>query len=249
LAEVRLEKRGNVALVTLAAGERRNALTETMVREFEEVCEQVDADSGLGALVLAAEGKSWCSGAHRDLLAGVEDDPTDPKNFDALAMGYAAFLRFGAMKVPTIAAIHGHVVGAGVNLMMAADLRIIANDAQVITGFQKIGIHPGGGHFMLIARAAGQEVAAALSVFGETINGAQAVEYGLAWKALPSEEVLGYAMTAAERTAADPGLARMTVKSLRQELGPPMLPWGAALELERSAQMWSLRRRKLLGAV
>jgi len=104
-------------------------------------------------------------------------------------------------------------------------------------------VHPGGGHFALLAGRAGAEAAAAAGIFGEEISGLRAVQLGLAWEALPSEQVEERAAELARRPACDPQLARKATASLRTELGPPRLPWAAALEVERGAQLWSLRRR------
>jgi enoyl-CoA hydratase len=156
---------------------------------------------------------------------------------------YQAFVRVGDLKPPSIAAVRGHAVGAGVNLMLATDLRIVAETARIITGFARIGLHPGGGHFALLGRLAGRETAAALGLFGEEIDGRRAAAAGLAWEALPESEVEPRAMEIALRIAVDPELARATAASLKMELGPPAIPWSAALEVERATQMWSLRRR------
>jgi enoyl-CoA hydratase len=138
---------------------------------------------------------------------------------------------------------HLDEVGAGINLMLATDLRIVAEDARLISGFLRIGLHPGGGHFGLLAGRAGTEAAAAAGIFGEEISGLRAAQLGLAWEALPSEQVEERAAELARRAARDPQLARKATASMRTELGPPRLPWAAALEVERGAQLWSLRRR------
>ena len=88
-----------------------------------------------------------------------------------------------------------------------------------------------------------REEGAAAGIFGEEISGLRAAQLGLAWEALPSEQVEERAAELARRAARDPQLARMATASLRTELGPPRLPWAAALEVERGAQLWSLRRR------
>src|SRR2546421_12819870 len=80
-------------------------------------------------------------------------------------------------------------------------------------------------------------------IFGEEISGLRAVQLGLAWEAVPTEQVEERAAELARRAARDPELARKATASLRTELGPPRLPWAAALEVERGAQLWSLRRR------
>ena len=244
MAEVRLERDGVVALITLAAPRRRNAFLPAMVEELIAACEEVDADPAIGAVVVRAEGESFCAGAHRDSLQAAGQDPARDDNYRALGNTYRAFARVGELLPPSVAAIRGAAVGAGVNLALATDLRVMAHDARIITGFAKIGLHPGGGHFALLGRLVGRESAAALGLFGVEIDGRRAAEIGLAWESLPAEQVEPRALELARQAGADPELARHTARSLRLELGPPALPWAAALEAERAIQMWSLRRRE-----
>jgi enoyl-CoA hydratase len=241
--EITLERIEHVALLTLRAPRRRNAFTPDMVRALIAACDEIDADESIGAVVVQAEGESFCAGAHRAVLDEAGRDPAAPGNYEALGLTYRGFVRVGELQAPIIAAVRGHAVGAGVNLMLATDLRIVAESAQIITGFSRIGIHPGGGHFSLIERLAGREAAAGLSVFGVPIDGRRAVQLGLAWEALPEAEVEPRALAIAQQVAQDPALARATVRTFRTELGPPGLSWAAALEVERGPQMWSLRRR------
>jgi enoyl-CoA hydratase len=243
VSEVRLERDGPVALITLAAPERRNAFLPAMVEELIAACEEIDADLGVGAVVIKAEGDGFCAGAHRDSLKTAGQDPTRADNYQALGRVYRAFARVGELLPPSVAAIRGAAVGAGVNLALATDLRVMAHDARIITGFARIGLHPGGGHFALLGRLVGREGAAALGLFGAEIDGRRAAEIGLAWESLPAEQVEPRALELAKQAGADPELARHTARSLKLELGPPALPWPAALEVERAIQMWSLRRR------
>jgi enoyl-CoA hydratase len=129
------------------------------------------------------------------------------------------------------------------NLALATDLRIVATNARLIAGFLRIGIHPGGGYFTLATRLAGREAAAATAIFGEEMDGARAARLGVAWAAVPDDQVEPRALELARRAAADPELARLAVRSLRAEAGSSPLPWPLALEVERGVQMWSLRRR------
>jgi enoyl-CoA hydratase len=241
MGEIRFERDGTVAIVSLAAPQRRNALLPEMAAELVAVCAQIDADSEVGAVVIRADGASFCSGAHRDLLATCAADPTDAGNYAALDQVYQAFTRVGQLQVPVIAAVRGHAVGAGVNLVLAADLRIIADTAMIATGFADIGVHPGGGHFTLMNRLVGREATAALSLFSERISGSDAARIGLAWAALPADEVEPRCLELARRVAARPALARAMTRSFRLSAGPPALPWQAALEAERASQLWSLR--------
>ena len=243
MTEVLLEVADGIASITLNAAERRNAFTPEMVGELIAACDEIDRDDSVGAVVIKANGDSFCSGAHRSVLAAAGRDPAADANYRALGVMYNGFVRVGALLPPTVAAVRGHCVGAGVNLMLATDVRVMAVGARVITGFLRIGIHPGGGHFTLLGRLAGREAAAAMSLFGEEIDGRRAAEIGLAWSALPADEVEPRAMELARRVAKDPDLARAAARSLRLELGPPSIPWPAALEAEKAVQMWSLRRQ------
>jgi enoyl-CoA hydratase len=243
--ELRVERDGGVAILTLAAPDRRNALTVAMAAAMVAACEEIDADESVGAVVVAGEGKTFCAGGDRATLAAAGADPADPQTYAGMGAIYRAFTRVGELAAPTIAAIAGHAVGAGLNLALATDLRVMAREAQLVSGFIPIGLHPGGGHTALLARTGSRETAAAMALFGERVDGERAVALGLAWKAVASEEVLPTALELARVPAADPELARRTTRSLRLSAGPPALPWAAALETERSAQMWSMRRAAL----
>jgi enoyl-CoA hydratase len=243
--EIEIARDGGVATVTLAAPERRNALTPEMARELAAVCEELDADAAVGAVVLRGKGGYFCSGGDRATLTAAGRDPAEPAAFAAMGAVYGAFQRVGELEPPTIAAVRGGAVGAGVNLAFATDLRVVSREARIVSGFLEIGLHPGGGHGTLLGRTGRREAAAAMAMFGEAIDGARAAELGLAWRAVADEQVEGEAATLAARAGADPDLARRTARSLRNEWGPPPLPWPAALEIERAAQMWSLRRRDL----
>jgi enoyl-CoA hydratase len=142
-----------------------------------------------------------------------------------------------------VAAVRGAAVGAGINLMLAADLRVVATDARILAGFLRIGLHPGGGFFTIAGRTAGREATAALGLFSEEIDGTRAAEIGLAWRAVDDEQVEQVAHDLAAAPAKDPLLAREAVRSFRTELGPPAIGWEAAVEFERATQMWSQRRR------
>ncbi|MGH8989923.1 MAG: enoyl-CoA hydratase-related protein [Acidimicrobiia bacterium] len=243
MSEVQVRIDGGVAVVSLWAPERRNALTPAMAGELVAACEEVDADPSVGAVVVRGEGGYFCAGAHRDTLSGAGADPLSEPAHSSLSIVYRSFVRVGELEPPVIAAVRGAAVGAGVNLAFAADLRVVAEDARLLPGFQRIGLHPGGGYFVLAGRLAGREATAAMGLFGEEVSGRRAAELGFAWEAVPDDQVEDRALELAGRAAADPELSRRAARSLRNELGPPTVPWAVALDAERAAQMWSLRRR------
>lgn len=238
-----LDVADGIATITIDSPKTRNALNPESSRQLVEVCDQVAADRTVGAVIVRGGGGTFCSGAEREVLARAGEDPADPDRFTELGAVYDAFVRVGSLPVPTIAAVQGAAVGAGVNLLLATDLRIVASDARIIAGFTRIGIHPGGGHFTLLGRLVGREAAAAIGLFGAEVSGARAAQLGLAWEAVDAGEVDARARELAASAARDPELSRRVLGSMRAELDPPGVSWPAALELERGSQMWSLRRR------
>jgi enoyl-CoA hydratase len=240
-----LDRADGIATITMRAPERRNALTLEMAAAMIEACEAIDADPEIGAVIVTGEGGYFCAGGDRATLAEAGQDPAAPEVYEGMSTIYGAFARVGRLEPPTIAAIRGGALGAGLNLALATDLRVVAEDATLLSGFLPIGLHPGGGHSLLLARAGNREVANALALFGERLTGVEAVERGLAWRAVPDDQVEACARELAAVPAADPQLARRTATSMRRIAGPPAIPWDAALDLERAAQMWSMRRKAL----
>lgn len=242
MGHVTLDKQEGVAVLTIDSPEVKNGLTPEMGLELAQLCDEVDADSSLGAAIVTGAGGTFCSGADRRRWVPSTDQAEDAA-FKETGAVYGAFIRVGRLQVPSIAAVRGAAVGAGMNLLLATDLRIVAEDARILAGFLKIGLHPGGGFFTIAGRTAGREATAAMGLFSEEIDGLRAKQLGLAWDAVPDSEVEKRAFELAVAAAKDPELSREAVRSFRTELGPPGIGWDAALHFERSTQMWSQRRR------
>jgi enoyl-CoA hydratase/carnithine racemase len=240
--EVLLEVEDGVAVVTLNAPDRRNALTPQMATDFIESLEEVDGRADVGALVVRGVGRSFCAGGDIGTLTKAGEDPARESNYEGMSKIYDSFYRLGQVKVPTVAAVRGSAVGAGMNMLLATDLRIVARDARLLCGFLKRGMHPGGGHFVILSRLIGREAAAAMALFGEEINGDRARELGLAWESVDDAAVEDRAMELARRVAADPELARVAVGNFRKEVVDGAVTWEVATQFERPAQMWSMRR-------
>ena len=124
------------------------------------------------ALIVTGAGKAFCAGADLTALG----DATE----DGLRSIYDGFLAVANCALPTIAAVNGAAVGAGLNLALAADVRIAGPAALFDPRFQKLGIHPGGGATWMLQRAVGLQVARASLLFGMRFDAEAAVRYGLA---------------------------------------------------------------------
>ncbi|MEP7740175.1 enoyl-CoA hydratase-related protein [Nocardioides sp. 31GB23] len=243
--QVRVEVEDGVAVMTLDAPERRNALTVDMALDLIAACEKVDADPAIGAVVVTGAGSYFCAGGERATLSTAGERPADAEMFEAMGHIYQSFKRVGELLPPTVAAIRGGAVGAGMNLALATDIRIVADDARLMSGFLAIQLHPGGGHGTLLARTGAREVGNAMSLFGQSVLGSRAAELGLAWESVPADQVEAHAIELARQPAADPELARRTARSMRLQSLSDDAAWNRGLELERATQMWSMRRRHL----
>lgn len=242
MGQIDLEKKDGIAVITVNSPEVKNGLTPEMGQQLQDACAEIDADMSIGAAVIKGAAGTFCSGADRRRWVPGRDQADDDVYKESGAV-YGGFRRVGDLKVPTIAAVRGAAVGAGMNLLLATDIRVVAHDARLISGFLKIGLHPGGGYFTISHRTAGREATAAMGLFQEEVDGSRAVELGLAWEALDDDRVEDRAMELAARPAKDPELSREATRSFRGETDNSALGWDAALQFERAIQMWSQRRR------
>lgn len=237
------EADNGVGLLTVSHPGVKNALTIDMARRLSELCEQIDADPDIGCVVVRGAEGTFCSGADTRTWRGTYTDAMSDRAYLETDQMYGSFVRVGQLRMPTIAAVRGAAVGAGLNLALATDLRIVADDARLLAGFLNAGIHPGGGFFTIASRVAGREATAAMALFSEELSGVRAVEVGLAWQAVPDAQVEERALELAGRVAKDPLVARRVVRSFRLETDGAPLTWAAALEVERGVQIWTQNRR------
>ncbi|GAA1002934.1 enoyl-CoA hydratase [Acrocarpospora pleiomorpha] len=227
--EVRIGVADRVATLTLAAPERRNALTPGFVDDIVAAVGHAESRDDVGALVVAAEGAAFCAGADLGELDGADES--------VLRRIYAAFLRVRATPLPTVAAVAGPAVGAGLNLALACDLRIAGRSAVFDARFAAIGLHPGGGVSWLLREAAGPSAAAAMLLFDQRVDGTTAARIGLAWACFDDDQALAEAQRLAARAARVPaGLSTLIKSTLADTRG---LDHTGSLELELERQVWS----------
>jgi enoyl-CoA hydratase len=238
MEHVRVEQRDGVAIVTLVDAERRNAMTATMVDEIVAVFDALEGDGATHAVVMTGEPPAFCSGADVSSLGALAHAASDSERRSVTSI-YEGFLRVLGSPLPTLAAVNGPAVGAGLNLALACDVRIAGVSARFDTRFLKIGIHPGGGHTWLLERAVGPQAAAAMVLLGAPIDGRRAVEIGLAWQCVPDDELLDSAVTLAAGAERAPiPLLAAAKASLREAPWQP--DFEAAIATEVTRQAWSL---------
>jgi enoyl-CoA hydratase len=165
-----------VALITVNDPDRRNAFTDEMSALLRAAVEQAEADPDVHAVVVSGAGKAFCAGADLSAL-GAAGSGTPAAGLQRI---YDGFMAVGNCTLPTIAAVNGAAVGAGLNLALAADVRIAGPAAMFDARFQKLGLHPGGGATWMLQRAVGPAVARAALLFGMRFDAESAVRHGLA---------------------------------------------------------------------
>jgi enoyl-CoA hydratase len=230
-----------VRLLTLTDPERRNAMGDEMGAELREHAAALQADPDVRVLVVTGEGSAFCAGADLPALFGDADRATTDTH-ERLQGYYRAFLAVRDLPFPTIAAVNGPAVGAGLNLAMACDIRVAGPDAQFGATFARIGLHPGGGCTWFLVRAMGASRALRTLLLGDTIEAERAVAWGLADG--PEDECLAAALDLAGRIAeVDPRLARHITRAVGIAVETDDL--GAVLEYESWAQAASASSEQL----
>jgi enoyl-CoA hydratase len=244
MALLHVERHGAVVLLTLDDRDRRNALSLALVTELCSALDELEADASVRALVVTGAPPAFCAGADLGELASVDEA--------GLRSIYEGFLRVARSPLPTVAAVNGPAVGAGMNLALAADVRLTSPSARLDARFLKIGIHPGGGHTWMLQRLAGPQVAAAAVLFGEVLDGERAAKVGVAWRCVEDPVLVDEAILLASKAAEVPReLLLRTKQTLRLTAGMHDLvrddmtvdAHTEALEVELAAQLWSLTQR------
>jgi enoyl-CoA hydratase/carnithine racemase len=173
-----------------------NFFDRELIEEIADAVEAADADPMMRAVVLAAQGKSFCAGAdfsRRDRGADAEGP--------ARKHLYKEAIRLFRTRKPIIAAVQGPTIGGGLGLACMADFRVTCPEARFSANFTRLGFHPGFGLTATLPRLVGQQMAAMLFYTSRRINGEEAVRIGLADMLVPLAEVRSAALALATEIA------------------------------------------------
>ncbi len=201
-----------VAVLTLNDPDRRNVVSNALNAELGEAMDDLEGRSDVGALVVTGAGSAFCAGGDLDDLASC----SSTAELEAI---YAGFLRIAESPIPSIAAVNGPAVGAGMNMALACDVILAGRSARFDTRFMQIGIHPGGGHTWRLRRITDHQTVMAMVVFGQVADGTRAAEIGLAWACVDDAELIPAARTMAMQAAAAPTALVRRTKATVHALG------------------------------
>lgn len=215
LTHLRIERPGaGVARLVLDLPEMRNAMSEEMTASWVIAIDHLAADASLRAVVVTGEGSAFCAGGNTSWLAE-EPDASVTQLRDKMQPFYRAWLSIRHLEVPTIAAVNGPAIGAGLSLALACDIRYAALEARMGVPFVKLGLHPGMATTYLLPEVVGAAAARDLLLTGRLVDGEEAVRLGLVSRAVERDALAEVTLEAATAIAATaPVASRLTKVAL-----------------------------------
>ena len=205
---------GGVALLVLNRPERMNALNNELATALYGALERIAQDDSIRAVVLTGAGRAFCAGGDLAVIGKGREANNSKQLEPILRAGMGAVLKIRTMPQPVIAAVNGAAAGAGMNVALAADIRIAAEEAMFGQNFAKVGLFPDYGGTYFLPELVGPSKAAEMFYTGDMIDAQTAFNLGLLNRVVPSAQLEAEAMTVAQRIASGPPLAIRAVKKV-----------------------------------
>ena len=230
---------GPVTRLTLNDPERLNAMTPAMGREVREAVSETNAQEETRVVIVRGAGRAFSAGGSmKSIQEEVSEEPDAGPGLGGGANFYRLYLSIQALKAPSIAAINGHAIGAGLCFALGADMRLIRTGARVGMTFVRLGIHPGMAATWTLPRLIGPARAAELLFSGRLIDSATAVAWGIASREADEDFDQAVEELAIEIAAAGPIAVKATKRTLRGTFDRSI---DDALEVESAEQQITFR--------
>ena len=228
-ATVRLEIRDRVARLTLARPAAANAMNREFGRDFLDAAVAA-ARSEARAILLTGEGRHFCFGGDLKGMVGAEAGLADYL-VDLTTHLHAALAHLARAAAPVIAAVNGTAAGAGLGLVLGADLALAARSAKFAPAYTGVGLTPDAGCTYWLPRAVGAKRAMELFLTNRVLDAEEACVWGIVNRVVDDAALLGEAEALATRIAAGPAGAYRRLKRLLAESDP-----GFEAQLARESQ-------------
>lgn len=243
-ADIRLSREGAVLVLTLNRPASLNSLSLDTIKQLLIEIRALAHDGNTRALIITGAGRAFCAGWQLDEsgVPGLPDESFGVRQSHLMEEYFNPVIQaLHDLPIPIIAAVNGVCAGAGVSIALAADIVVAADDASfVLTFAPKLGLVPDLGATWKLPRLLGWARAQAVTLLGDRISAADAVQWGMIWRSFPSGELQSAAMALATRLAdAPPNICREVRHA-----------YHAAQTRDLAAQMdyERLRQRELLDA-
>lgn len=232
--KLKLARDGDVALVTLDDPASLNALGPDLCVGLVETFGELAADGRTRAAVLTGEGRAFSSGANLAEAASLLAGGGEP-DLQALVERFynPVAERLRDLPFPLVTAVNGVAAGIGCAFALAGDLIVAADGASFSVAFRRVGLVPDGGTTWLLPRRVGLARAMEMVLLGESVDAAQALDWGLINRCVPAEALMPEALAIARRLAEGPAALAAARRLLREGLDRP---WGDQLAAEAAAQ-------------
>jgi 2-(1,2-epoxy-1,2-dihydrophenyl)acetyl-CoA isomerase len=204
-AKVRTEVRGKIGVITLDDPATLNAAGAELMEGLTAAFEGFVADPAVRAIVITGEGRGFCSGANLSGGGGqrIAEGAAGPNQ--SLLKVYNPFVSaVRKSPKPLVAAVNGVAAGVGASLALICDLIVAAESAYFLQAFRRIGLVPDGGATYLLPRLVGKARAMELTLLGEKLPAATALDWGLINRCVPDAELMPAAMALATQLADGP---------------------------------------------
>ncbi|HEX6707201.1 MAG TPA: enoyl-CoA hydratase/isomerase family protein [Albitalea sp.] len=209
---VQLSRDGHVATVVLCRPAKLNALTPAMLDELERCARELDADTEVRVVILTGAGsKAFCVGADINEWAALQ--PLDMWR-RWVRRGHVVFDQWARLRQPLIAAINGHAFGGGLELALAADIRLSSPEARYALPEASIGTCPGWSGTQRLVQLIGASRAKYLALSGHRLSAAQALDMGLVHEIVEGTPLLEWAADLARELAAKAPVSLQLTKQL-----------------------------------
>jgi 2-(1,2-epoxy-1,2-dihydrophenyl)acetyl-CoA isomerase len=216
---IHLEIRESVAFLSLARPDAANTMNLEFGREFLAAAFAIEAAPSVRAVLLTGQGKNFCFGGD---LKGMVASGVDVRAYlsELTTHLHAGMALLARLDAPVIAAVNGTAAGAGLGLVLAADLAIAARSAKFAPAYTGVGLTPDAGCTFLLPRAVGYKRAMELLLTNRVLDAQQALDWGLVNQVVEDETLAETAAALAARLAAGPAGAFGAVKRLLAEAEP-----------------------------
>jgi len=182
------ERKGNVSVIRLNRPDRLNALNIELGRGLVHALLHASQDASVRAVVLTGAGRGFCAGGDLELLRDLRKRNASDELKPLLEAGKEICLAIATMTKPVIAAVNGPAAGGGMNLALAADMRIASEQASFAESFAKIGLYPDFGGTYFLPRIVGPALSAELFYTAETLSADDALRLGIVNRVFPEDK-------------------------------------------------------------
>ncbi len=205
-------KQDGIATLVMNRPNRLNALNNELAMAINDALGRIAEDQSVGVVVITGAGRAFCAGGDLAAIGKGRRSRETQELEPVLRAGMQMVLKMRTMPQPVIAAVNGAAAGAGMNIALATDIRIAAEEATFGQNFAKVGLYPDYGGTYFLPQLVGPAKAAELFYTGDMIDAKTALALGLVNQVVPGAQLEAEVKTLAQKIAHGPLLAIRAVK-------------------------------------